>query len=137
MENLSKSIVSFEIGGQKLTPDEISEILWIKYDKWFIVGDEIITPKGKHTGKYHNHTAWSIYSKIPNTVEIEEHLESMLDFLDPYVEKIRNLPEVSCEFYCSIAFDTSSGISLDYQKIISRINALWASLDIDLYDITK
>lgn len=61
----------------------------------------------------------------------------MLNFLDPYIEKIQNLPEISCEFYCSIAFDTSSGISLDYKKIISRINALKAGLDIDLYDITK
>ena len=121
-------IVRLKITSDIHTPEFISEVLGIPYDRCWRIGDLRLktTIRERVNG-------WILNSGLEKTVVLEEQIRALLDRLEPVKKKIRSaLAEDAVELSCAIYAEFAPALNFESQ-VITDISSLGASLDIDLY----
>ena len=91
-------------------------------------------PMAPHPTATRNHSRWSFQSPLPLESAVEQHVEALLQRLEPYAAGIRECASVfSVELSCAVYYtDSTAGIHLS-PVILARVTALGIPLDLDLY----
>lgn len=123
-----ETIVRLKILSHTHLPETITARLGVQCDKWWRAGDTRM-----HTTIVEKDNGWVLHSGLPRTADLDAHIKSLLDALEPVKETIRVLSttetvELSVAIYSpsvpALSFNTSA---------IARIAEFGAGLDIDLY----
>ena len=118
------------ISSLTLTPDEISEMLGMKYDHCHVKGNNI----GKSILKAPKHS-WMVYSRIPRDNDIDEHITDLLERISPISDKLKNIvsyPDIEILFYCVIYTKNRQDFGFNYDQV-QAIADIGASINVDLY----
>ncbi len=111
-----------------MTADEISVSVGLSPDQAWKPNDFRGNTKAKHT----NH-GWVFKSKLSKESPLEDHIANFLGILRPVEARISKIAEkAEVEFSCAIYSESSPPLYFE-KAVISKINALGASLDIDFY----
>ena len=91
-------------------------------------------PMPSHPAVTRTHSRWSFQSPLPLESDVEQHLDLLLQRLEPYAARIRECASVfSVELCCAVYYDEcTAGIHLS-PLILERVTALGIPLDLDLY----
>ena len=134
-EMWSELSVQFTLRGVDLDPVEITNSLGLEPTKTWRAGERvsaIVVPR------FYTDSAWRLHSGLPDTINLEEQIKSLLDRLEPVwpiaVELgNRHYAEFSCVVY-SYGGDRPA-ISFD-NEVIRRVAELNAAIDVDRYILT-
>ncbi len=103
-------------------------MLGLACDKSWRIGD-----KRAHTIIDEKNNGWIVNSGLPKTASLEEHMQQLLQRLEPYKDRIKLLSsDDNIEFSCVIYATTMPALNFD-NGIVEQLNQFGASLDIDLY----
>jgi Domain of unknown function (DUF4279) len=96
----SKISASFRLTGIDFDPEEITATVGIIPSKTWRVGD-LINPKAAIR---YQHNGWSLKSKLENSAELEDHIKSVLEQLQPGWVPLREIcsrhyAEIACVIY--------------------------------------
>ncbi len=119
------------IYSQTLTPSQVSAILGLECDKGYEKGN-IVRPHGIVQRKEHQ---WFIYSRIPRSVPLEDHVKDVLDRVSGVTEKICALakqPATEIELGCVIHSKESPALVFSTDVVVTLCK-MGASIDVDLY----
>ena len=125
-----KVYVCLTVFSDSLSPEEMRNHIGIAGDETWKVGD-----KRGLTEILEKENGWSLCSELDNNLELEAHIYQIMGVTKGGEDKLKMLSErddcevqLSCAIYCS----SEPALFLE-KKIISWINSIGASLDIDLY----
>lgn len=129
--------VTVRFVGDNVEPEMLTSKLGIQPSKTHVKG-ELSTGRSSHaypTGY------WGIDSPYSSDQGFEEHLEYLLDILEPKLPILKQLEEMglSPNFYCGFFAaekDSDIYIRLD-PTILERLGRLGASLDFHIYDCVE
>lgn len=130
----NEAFARFVITSETIKPNQITEILKKKPDKSW----EINTPKYPNTTITHKYNLWEIFIKAHNIYHTDVLLEELFTVLLPMKNDIALLDNEDVEKEISIVIykKKANFPSISYNpKIISFLNDLNVTLDIDLYDL--
>lgn len=119
-----------------LEPAEVTDALGLAPTLAFAKGDPF--PPDTRSGQAGRRRRWGIWrleSTLPASAELDEHLRSLLDQLDPRAAAIRAYAEdgFRVHFFCGLFLDsTNEELSLP-PATLARVAQLGASLDLDIY----
>jgi hypothetical protein len=117
-----------------IPPDSMSEMVGMKPDKSYIKGDH----RGNTTIKQ-KENGWIIYSQVERAAPLQDHINSLLKRIENYtsrIEEIAKQPNVEIELGCTVWSGDRPPLYFTREQI-SILNKICASIDIDLYLITK
>jgi hypothetical protein len=112
-------------------PSIVTKRIGLEPTKSFVKGDSF----PNHSKSRRQHSIWEIQSPLPLSVDVEEHIEALLSFLESNIEAVQKAKEnfevgVSCAVYyhegCNQGFYLT-------ESIIERLAKLNLSIDFDLY----
>ena len=110
------------------SPEEISSILGVRYDRAWRVGDK----RGKSI-IVEKTNGWLMESMLPKNTPLEAQMEGLLHRLRPFASKIKALADTcTIEFSCVIYCQYHPALYFE-GGMIAAIASLGAALDIDLY----
>lgn len=136
MKNLkTKTYVSFKIFTEDFTPVQISNLLWVKYDRAWEKWEKIISPKWEWNWMYYNFSCWIYDCKLNYLWDIDMLLENLLDIFLPLNDKITNLPNVELLFSWNIYFYNKMPSISFSTNLINKVWKLKANLNIELHDM--
>jgi len=119
------------ITSKTMSPAQITETLKLPPDKSYIIN----TPKQKETTSLHKYNLWEILIKKNNLYHTEPLVEQLLSLIKPIKNNLSELKNVKKEISV-VVYKEKNMPSINYnRKIISFINDINASLDIDVYEI--
>jgi hypothetical protein len=132
---------AFRIISDRLDPDQISSLLGIKPDHSHKKGE----PNNRRSksgkiivGPVHKTGIWSIYSTLPETSSLEEHLTSLIGRLDPVGDKIKQLSTEGyrVDIFCGYFFNHGVQGGFDISpKTLERIGKMGISLAISTNEL--
>jgi hypothetical protein len=132
---------SFRIIDNDLDPEQISSLLGIKPDHSHRKGE----PNNKRTksgkviiGHPYKTGIWNINSNLPETSSLEEHLNSLLDRLEPVGDKIKQLSieGYRVDFYCACFTEHEFQGGFDVgPDILERMGRMGIILGISTYEM--
>ncbi len=120
--------VELAIVSQTYTPETITKVIGLESDRQWHAGDlrgqTIIVEK---------ENGWVLHSGLPKEVDLDSHLERILDVLEPSKDAIRSLT-MSATVELSVVIYSPDRPALYFDpSVIHRIEELGAGLDIDIY----
>jgi hypothetical protein len=124
----------FLLTGLELDPEEVTKKVGITPTKTFLKGDRIHS-KGSRA---HPVSGWQLRSKLDQSSDLEDHIQSVLDQLKVSWQPLLELcsqydTAINCVMYHYTSdSDPGSGIHFD-QAVLDQIHQLNAELDFDLY----
>ena len=121
----------FMLTGMEFDPDEVTAKVSIKPTETWRKGD-LISTRGT---RRHKQNGWSVYSKIEKYADLEEHINSVLEQLQPGWIPLRELCKVcEAEISCVIYYRSGSVPAINFDKyIVEKIHQLNATIDVDFY----
>ena len=127
----SEISASFTLTGLDFEPEEITAKVGIIPSEIWRVGDLI----SQRATIRHKHNGWSVNSKLEKSADLEDHVQSVLEQLQPgwlsLVELCkRYYAEIECVIY--IVGDDRPAIHFD-KHIMQQVAELNAEIDVDLY----
>jgi hypothetical protein len=128
MRHQYETLVRLKILSTSLTPEEITKVLGIPCEKSWRIGDS-----RAHTIIKETTNGWVLGSGLPDLMPLEAQIETFLEYVAQYSDKIRTLSLTSTvELSCVVYGPTPPPLYLS-NSVLSAIAQLGASLDIDLY----
>ena len=123
--------LSFNICGFSCKPEDISRLLGIQPDEAHAKGE----PRG--TGKaVCRESLWVLRSRVSPNLEIENHINDIMERLEPVHEKVCSLPgKYYCYLSCGVdIYDGPGGPAVEFDaKTLRILGTIGASLDVDVY----
>jgi hypothetical protein len=121
---------SLRIAGEELRPEEVSDLLNLRPTKTRLRG-ESVSPKAR---LLMTQSLWLLESGLSNDRGAPEHLNCLLDLLEPRALEIRALSGNFCvEFFCGFSSGNGQGgFTLD-AVTLKRMADLGIALALDLY----
>ena len=125
----------FMLTGMEFDPDEVTAKVSINPTESWRKGD-LISARGT---RRHKENGWSVYSKIEKSADLEEHINSVLEQLQPGWSDLREL----CKFYaaeiaCVIYYRSGSVPAIHFDKsIVEKVHQLNAEIDVDFYILAE
>jgi len=121
----------FTLTGLDFEPSEITAKVGIMPSKTWKIGDSI-DPRASIRRK---HNGWSVKSQLEKSADLEDHIKSVLEQLQPgwlsLIELCKSYyAEIECVIY--IVGDDRPAIHFD-KHILQQIGELNAEIDVDLY----
>ncbi|MGI8549914.1 MAG: DUF4279 domain-containing protein [Dehalococcoidia bacterium] len=130
MSTVDESVVSFRLFGDDLEPDLVTAKLALTPSSANAKG----TPFGGRSRGHYQTGVWLLDSQLPKEAELNDHLQWLLDRLEPRIEEITEMRNMGygTDFYCSLfMFREQAGIELT-PEILSGIAALGAVLGLSM-----
>jgi hypothetical protein len=114
----------------KLSPDDISKMLGVSGSKTWKIGDSI-----NNLQMFEKENGWLLNSDSETNLDFNEHIECLIDSVGNSVSKFKAISELSgCDVQVSYVIYCEDSPPLNIDKdIITWINSMGASLDIDIY----
>jgi hypothetical protein len=112
-------------------PSVVTELTGLEPSKSYSTGE----PVPNHPTALRRHGAWELYSPLPLSADVEDHLEALLKLLEANAESVRRAQVkfdagISCAIYyhggCNEGFHLS-------EALVERTAKLGLSLDFDMY----
>jgi hypothetical protein len=124
------SSASLRIFGEKLRPEQIDAMLGLKATHIHLKGQRR-SPRHKAVWR---ESLWSLRSRLSDDHSIADHLEWLLERLEPKADAIKTLSaEYHLDFFCGFSSDSGQGgFKLD-SITLERIAKLGVPLVVDLY----
>lgn len=122
--------VGLTLTGLHVSPDDITGIVGLCPTRTWALGDSI-----QNTALRRKHDGWQFALPPKETLQLEEQLKDLLDALDPYRERIREVAQrmvLEVEVYCAVYIAGDTPASYLSACTLGRLVALGANLDIDL-----
>lgn len=121
---------------EDITHDEISQRLGMNPRKVYVKGAK--KHPDSHAETLIKRSRWLIGSSLGKHLTFEEHLNAMLDLLEPKIDLLKPLCEkYNCFFSCAVFIDTDDSVSTPSLYLNWRYNKLTRELkldfDFDLY----
>src|ERR1700694_5430227 len=108
---------------EDITHDEISQSLGMNPRKVFIKGEKKYPNSAAKT--LAKRSQWIISSSLDKHLTFEDHLNAMMDLLEPKIDLLKPLCEkYTCFFSCAIFFVTDDSISMPSIYFNGRDNKL-------------
>ena len=127
----TKIITHFTLNG-RFNPDEITLSLGIEPSRTWRHGDSI-----QNTLLKYKEDGWRVSMDEKESLDLQECIQSLLDYILPYTAKIKNLyesdelkPEIACVI--NIENDQVPAVHIN-KEVMESIIVLNAELDIDIY----
>ena len=122
-----------------ITPNQITDIVGIKPFIVQVKGQKK-NPKNLTSSAEWKSNSWIIDSMLEKFASFEEHMNAMLDIIEPKMELLMPLCEkYYCEFSCALYVRYDNGESIPSVHLGSRYNRLLKNLkiefDFDIYCI--
>jgi hypothetical protein len=135
MNSIETSLI-FSIYSDLLSPIEIAKKSWLKWWKYFVKWEKLVTPKWK-TIEYENKV--NMLKLYENNIgdDPEKVLQLFLDSLEPFFGKISDLRDVSIEFSIWIYHNGKLNWICISQELMHQMAKINSALDISLYDMSK
>jgi hypothetical protein len=130
-DNRKWSKASFRIFGDTLIPEEIRQKIGLDATFTGIKGE----PKHPNSSRYVNRTSiWILKCPLKDLLPMEDHLNWLLDRLEPKLDVIHSLAEeFSVDFFCGYSSGNGQGgFALDSAMLV-RLAKLGVRLELDLY----
>lgn len=121
------------IKSESLQAKELYQRIGVSQALVFEKGAPISARPGAHV---YPHTMWKLQSVLPDSSAVAEHIEHLLEILEPNAVAIRNLSlECSKELWIVIAFEDSQlGFALEPEQL-GRIAQLGIASVFDIYSL--
>ena len=121
---------SLRISGETLRPDEIDSQLGIKSTRTHLRGE----PRSSRTKLLWKHSLWLLESQLTDDSEPVEHLNWLLNLLEPKASVIKSLSGTfHVDLFCGFSSDSGQGgFTLD-SVTLDRLARLGIPLTLDLY----
>jgi hypothetical protein len=102
------SRASLRVFSVQMTAEEIATTLGIEADRSHHLNDPV-SPRGLPYGGRKHH-AFLLDSSLPKDRPLEEHLECLLDRIEPAIDRIRSLGDrVEADLFCGFSFKNGQG----------------------------
>jgi hypothetical protein len=137
LAKISKAKVTFRLTGDTLDPQRVTQRLEIAPSRAYARGERSGTRGGRDW--YWRAGLWALRSTMPEGSELEDHLQALLDQLEPRAQIIRDFLAEGCaaDFFCGLFLDhLNEGVELSPQ-ILGRVAALGATLGLDIYGLSE
>jgi hypothetical protein len=133
------STASLWVLSDELTPDEISQALRLRPDRWHMRGEvEAHPPETRwRRSRPFPHNAWTLDSRLAETSEPEEHIADLLDRIGDRAELVASLAADarvhSVRLWLTLRIDNANpGIELN-ATLIARLATIGTNLAVDVY----
>jgi len=120
--------IRLRILSKQYTPDQLESLIGVKSDRSWLAGElrKNTTIKEKMNG-------WLIESRLDKCEEIEKHINELFDRVAGHEVEIKKLSsDNKIELLCAVYSAEVPSLYFD-KDIVSKISALGANFDIDLY----
>src|SRR5687768_8087731 len=95
---------------EDITHDEISDMLGLKPRKVYLKGAKK-NPNSESNAVF-KRNRWIVSSSIAKDLTFEDHINTMLDLLEPKIELLKPLcDKYSCCFLCAVKIDSDDTVS--------------------------
>jgi hypothetical protein len=124
------------IFSDKYSPDQITKMLNLNCDFSKNKGDRIGKGKSLVVAQFH---IWAIYSRIPRSHLLEDHIIDLLNRIRDYIPAIKDLsedPDIDIGFNCVVHSNERPILNFTKEQV-ADIAALGAEIDIDFYYNTR
>lgn len=127
----SEIYAAFTLTGSTLDPVEITAKVGIPPTKTWRTGD-LTSPKSKSIMR-HEQNGWSLRSRLEKSAELEDHVKSVLEQLQPGWHSLVDVcSHYDAEIECVIYTSERPAIHFD-RPMLEQIAKLNAEIDVDLY----
>ena len=123
-----ETYVRLMVISQTLTPEDITSSIGLTCDSSWKTGDY----RGK-TIIIEKDNGWVIGSGLSTDVQLDDHVEHLLKMLEPFSENFKYISNEHSVLFSCVIYSKEVPALYFTADTISSINALGASLDIDLY----
>ena len=125
-----RSRATFRLNGDELRPDEINKILGLEPTSSGLKGERFST---RHNGVRRT-SFWLLQSPLDASQPLEEHLEWLLDRLEPKTDSIKSLVEKWYgDFFCGLFSEDLQGGATIESGLLRRLAQMGIPLVLDLY----
>lgn len=131
----NKTSLFFTIDSDILSPSEISKIIWLDCDKFWIKWEEVITPNWIRTGFLNKKNYWTLTSTVSPWENWDIHVQQMLDRIEVYKNNLNLIKD--CKKKLSIGIQYKEEVPWFHfdLNLLRRIENLCLDIDISLYDM--
>ncbi|MEG3898838.1 MULTISPECIES: DUF4279 domain-containing protein [unclassified Microcoleus] len=121
----------FMLTGMEFEPEEVTAKVSINPTETWRKGD-LINPRGT---RRHKENGWSVYSQIEKSADLEEHINSVLEQLQPgWVPLLELCKCYAAEIACVIYYRRGSVPAIHFAPdIVAQAAKLNAEIDVDFY----
>jgi len=121
----------FQLVGMEFDPDDITAKVGIKPTEIWRIGD-LISSRGT---RQHKQNGWSLYSKVEKSADLEDHIKSVLEQLQPGWQSLVELcKRYDAEISCVIYYRSGSVPAIHFDKyLVEMAHQLNAEIDVDFY----
>lgn len=121
---------SLVIAGETLQPDEIGYRLGLTPTRTRLRGE----PRSPNSKLVWNHSSWQLDSQLSDNREPVDHLNSLLDLLEPKSSAIKEVVgEFHVEIFCGFSSENGQGGFTLGPAMLGRLARLGIPLTLDLY----
>jgi hypothetical protein len=121
---------SLRISGDTLRPDEIGSLLGINPTKTRLRGG----PRSSNSKQVWADSLWLLQSPLGDDCEPVQHLEWLLNSLEPKAEIIKGLADrFRVEFFCGFSSENGQGGFTLNAQLLQRIARIGIAFSLDLY----
>jgi hypothetical protein len=121
----------FLLIGADFQPDEITAQVGITPTKTWMKGDL----RSPGAVVRHQENGWMVLSKLDRSADLEEHIKSVLEQLQPSWDILQKLCLLhSAEFACVVCTYGGDRPAIHFDReVIKQVNELNSTIDVDLY----
>jgi len=130
-DNSKWSKASIRISGDTLRPEEISMELDLKATRSGLKGERL---EGSPRMRPLRNSVWILNSPLDNQYPLENHLEWLLDALEPKLEVINGIArKYETDFFCGFSSENGQGGCNLSTALLQRLAKTGVPLVLDLY----